>query len=69
MSRLLRPTGVAHRLGVSAVYVRQLADAGKLHAERTAGGYRIFKAEDVERLAVERERQRQAKAQGENHGR
>lgn len=69
MSRLLRTTDVAHRLGVSAVYVRQLADAGKLHAERTEGGYRIFKAEDVERLAVEREMQRQAKAQGDHHGR
>jgi len=68
MSKLLRTTDVAHRLGISAVYVRQLADAGKLHAERTEGGYRIFKAEDVERLAAERERQRQAKAQGANHG-
>lgn len=68
MSKLLRTTDVAHRLGISAVYVRQLADAGKLHAERTEGGYRIFKAEDVERLAAEREKQKQAREQGANHG-
>jgi MerR family copper efflux transcriptional regulator len=67
MSKLLRTTDVAHRLGVSAVYVRQLADEGTLPAEKTEGGYRIFRAEDVERLAIERQQRKQAKGQSEPH--
>lgn len=43
------------RLGVSPEMVRYLERTGKLPARRTAGGVRIFLAEDVERLAAERE--------------
>jgi len=61
MSRLLGTTDAAIKLHCSAEWVRRLADEGKLPAERTANGQRIFRAEDVERLAAERDRCRQAK--------
>ena len=62
MSRLLGTTDAAIKLQCSAEWVRRLADGGKLPAERTAGGQRIFRAEDVERLAAERERQKSERA-------
>lgn len=63
MSEQLLSTGdVARRLGVSAEFVRALERRGKITSVRTVGGRRIFAAGDVERLAVEREQQRQAKA-------
>jgi len=51
-------TGVAaHRLGLSALRVRQLADAGELRmAVRTARGRRLFDPRDVERLREIRSR-------------
>jgi excisionase family DNA binding protein len=58
MSSEIMTTGdVARRLDVSTEFIRKLARAGKLAAIRTAGGQRIYKVEDVERLAVERELQ------------
>jgi len=53
-------TGVAaHRLGLSALRVRQLADAGELRvAVRTARGRRLFDPRDVERLREIRSRKR-----------
>jgi len=51
----------AKRLDMSPQYLRKLEETGKISAMRTVGGYRIFNAEDVERLAAERERQKQAK--------
>lgn len=54
--KLLSTTDVAQRLGYSAVYVRLLADRGKLPVQRTEGGYRIFKDEDIERFVAERQR-------------
>lgn len=60
MNQLLGTTDAALKLGCSAEWVRRLADEGKLPAERTANGQRIFRAEDVERLAEERARQKQA---------
>jgi len=42
-------------LGLSTERVRQLERDGRLPAERTAGGVRIFREEDVERLRRERE--------------
>jgi excisionase family DNA binding protein len=60
MSQLLGTTDAALKLGCSAEWVRRLADEGKLPAERTANGQRIFRTEDVERLAEERARQKQA---------
>lgn len=58
---ILGTTDVALRLGCSPERVRQLEREGKLQAEKTARGQRIFRIEDVERLATERERQKQAK--------
>jgi excisionase family DNA binding protein len=52
--QLLSTGNVARRLGVSSEFIRKLAREGKLAAMRTAGGQRIFRGEDVERLAVER---------------
>ena len=46
---------VARRLNLSSERVRQLEREGKLKAERTASGVRIFHEADVDRL--ERERQ------------
>ena len=46
---------VARRLGLSSERIRQLEREGKLKAERTASGVRIFHEADVDRL--ERERQ------------
>ncbi|HEX5731513.1 MAG TPA: MerR family transcriptional regulator [Blastocatellia bacterium] len=63
MSKLFGTTDVALRLGCSAEYVRQLERTGKLLAEKTVNGRRIFKAEDVERLAIEREKRGKGKKQ------
>jgi excisionase family DNA binding protein len=49
----------AKRLGVSGQYVRVLEQLGRLTAMRTVGGFRIFKASDVEALAIEREAKQQ----------
>ena len=46
----------------STEYVRQLERSGKLSAERTPSGRRIFRADEVERLAAERERQKRERA-------
>lgn len=54
--QLLSTGDVARRLGVSSEFVRKLVRTGKLAAMRTAGGQRIFRNEDVERLAAEREK-------------
>jgi excisionase family DNA binding protein len=52
MSNQLLSTGdVARRLDVSSEFIRKLAREGKLPTMRTAGGQRIFRSEDVERLA------------------
>lgn len=53
---------VALILRCSTEYVRQLERAGKLSAERTPSGRRIFRADEVKRLAAERERQRRGRA-------
>jgi excisionase family DNA binding protein len=59
MSTILSTLDVAVRLKCSSERVRQLEREGKLPAEKTPRGQRVFKAEDVERLALEREQQRQ----------
>jgi excisionase family DNA binding protein len=51
---LLSTADAALRLGCSAERVRQLEREGKLPAEKMPGGQRVFKAEDVERIAKER---------------
>ena len=59
---ILGTTDVALRLGCSAERVRQLEREGKLHAEKMPRGVRVFRAEDVERLAAEREQQKSERA-------
>jgi excisionase family DNA binding protein len=61
VGKLLRTGDVALRLKVSPTYVRQLADTGLLKATKTVGGYRLFDADEVERLAVAREGRQKAK--------
>jgi DNA-binding transcriptional MerR regulator len=61
-SRFLGVTDTAVRLGVSASRVRQLEDEGILPAERLPSGQRIFLAEDVDRVAQQREKERVASA-------
>jgi excisionase family DNA binding protein len=50
---------VARRLGVSAAYVRKLADDGRLPSQRATRGVRLFLAEDVDALAASRSLQEQ----------
>jgi excisionase family DNA binding protein len=59
---LLTTTDVANRLNCSAENVRLLEKAGKLKAEKTVNGKRIFRSEDVDAYAAEREAKKQAKA-------
>ena len=59
---ILGTTDVALRLGCSAERVRQLEREGKLPAEKMPRGVRVFRVEDVERLAAERERQKSERA-------
>jgi DNA-binding transcriptional MerR regulator len=61
-SRFLGVTDTAVRLGLSTSRVRQLESEGVLPAEKLPNGQRIFLAEDVDRLALERKRQRQERA-------
>ena len=51
----LMTTGEAARaLGLSADMVRLLERGGRLPAQRTTNGLRLFRREDVEKLAAER---------------
>lgn len=59
---ILGTTDVALRLGCSTERVRQLEREGKLSAEKTPRGVRVFNVEEVERLAAEREQQKRARA-------
>jgi excisionase family DNA binding protein len=62
MERFLGPAEAARLLGVSSQTVIILADRGVLRiAAKTARGGRLFKADDVERLARNRERRADAK--------
>jgi predicted site-specific integrase-resolvase len=62
MSEYLGTTATALRLGVSAVYVRVLEREGKLKAAlKTTDGVRVFRSEDVERLAAERQKREKQK--------
>lgn len=53
---------VALILRCSTEYVRQLHKRGKLNAERTPSGRRIFRVDEVKRFAAERARQRTERA-------
>ena len=53
----LMTTGEAGRLlGLSADMVRWLENEGRLPAQRTTNGVRLFRRADVEKLAAERAR-------------
>lgn len=59
MSDHILTTGdAAKRLKVSSEFVRRLAVTGVLDCQRTLNGLRLFRADDVERLAAEREQQK-----------
>lgn len=59
--RYLGTTDVALRLGCSTERVRQLEREGKLEAEKMPNGRRVFKSEDVERVATKRARAQERK--------
>ncbi|MBI3653687.1 MAG: MerR family transcriptional regulator [Acidobacteria bacterium] len=60
---MIMSTGeVAKRLGCTDENVRMLERAGKLKAEKTASGLRIFASEVVEEFARQREARKQKKA-------
>lgn len=61
---LMTTQEVATRLGCSADNVRILERKGKLPAEKTQTGVRIFKSEDVDRFAAERSQKKAAKNKG-----
>jgi excisionase family DNA binding protein len=61
MSELLIASEAAKLLDCTAANIRALERAGKLPALRTESGVRIFRREDVDRLAVERKQQQKAK--------
>jgi excisionase family DNA binding protein len=52
----------ARELGVAASTVRRLEERGELKVSRTPGGTRVFEANDVRRLAAQREK-REGRAQ------
>jgi excisionase family DNA binding protein len=51
MPHWMRTGDVAHFLNCSSVYVRQLADQGKIPSIKTVGGFRLFRHDDVEHFA------------------
>lgn len=63
-AEFLGTVDVALILKCSTEYVRQLERTGKLSAQRTPSGRRIFRTDEVERFAAERERQ---KREGRTH--
>jgi excisionase family DNA binding protein len=53
---LLAEVGIAaRRLGVSTQRVRELTRTGRIAAIRTVGGMRLYRVEDIDRLARERD--------------
>ena len=58
MSALLTKADAAKILGVTPAAVAQMERSGRLPARRTVGGMRLFRNEDVRRLATAREQQR-----------
>ena len=54
MEQLLGVADAARILGVVPATVRQMERDGRLPAMRTAGGVRVFRLADVQRLGAER---------------
>jgi excisionase family DNA binding protein len=63
---LMTPMEAARFLGLSADYVRELSDGGKLPALRTATGRRLFLRKDVLRFAAKRARASTRSPRNEN---
>ena len=59
-NKFLLATDVAKLLNCSSQNVRQLERRGKLRADKTPAGVRIFDSADVRRLATERVEKRRA---------
>lgn len=51
--RLLTTSAAARLVDRSESYIRKLADTGKLRAQRTASGVRVYERADVDHLARE----------------
>jgi excisionase family DNA binding protein len=70
MNESLLSTGDAARLlGISAEYLRNLADSGRLPAERTVSGQRIFRSADIQEFQSKREQKKGERARrADNHG-
>jgi excisionase family DNA binding protein len=64
---LLTPSEAAHVLNLSSDTVRLLSDKGLLPTLRTMSGRRLFRRNDVERLAEERRRNGQPLGHGKSH--
>jgi excisionase family DNA binding protein len=60
MDEWLTPADAARLLGVVPATVRQMERDGRLPAQRTAGGMRLFRRDDVERMAEERAQRQSA---------
>lgn len=56
--KFLLASEAARALNVAASTIRRWESSGALRASRTLGGTRVFSADDVRKLAAERERQR-----------
>ncbi len=54
MDTYLSVADAARLLGVVPATVRQMERDGRLPAQRTAGGMRLFRREDVEHLVAQR---------------
>jgi excisionase family DNA binding protein len=59
--RLLSASDVAKRAGVTPATVRQWETLGRLPAQRTAGGMRLFREKDVGRWLRERAKARRGR--------
>lgn len=58
MDELLTTGGAAKRLALSTDRIRQLQREGKLPAQKTQNGQRLFRACDIDRYAREVKRDR-----------
>jgi excisionase family DNA binding protein len=56
--QILTPSDAAKILGIGAARVRQLEREGRIHAQKTLGGNRLFTRDEVDRFAREREQQK-----------
>lgn len=52
---LLAPRDAGRRLGITTAGITRLAESGRLPEIRDSAGRRLFRREDVEKLARERE--------------